>query len=176
MYICPVISAADAQDIFETKKRLNPFSFFRRAQFKKTELFHVPLFLFEILVQAEEKKSNTVISCDAIMGETAIFQGEDHRHSEQAQGTVCEPVLEQEQAKELARKYGHALILNQAMGYGRKASLQDVNFVEMIFYPYWIGYFKKGGRYDFRIIDSMTGQLQGPKFRRLFLQALRQLT
>ncbi len=176
MYICPVISAAQARKIFTEHKRRNPLSFFRRAEFKKAELFHVPLHLFEILIQAEVKSWTTVICCDAILGETAIFQGQDHQHSEHAQGTVCTAILSPEQVTERVRRYGRVLILDQSLGYGRKASLQDVSFVETVFYPYWIGYFERKGRYDFRVADGITGQLQGPKLRRLFLQALSQLS
>jgi hypothetical protein len=176
MYIRPVITTAQARSIFTRKKWRNPLSFFRRARFKRAELFYVPLHLFEILIQAEKKSWSMVICCDAIMGETAIFQGQDHQHSEQAQGTVCKPTLTSEQVEEQVRKYGRALILDQAMGYGKKGSLQDVKFVETIFYPYWVGYFEKSGRYNFRVADGITGQLQGPKLRHLFLQALRQLS
>ena len=176
MYICPDISEAEAHTIFMIKKRRNPISFFRRAKLKRVELFYVPLYLFEILIQSEKGVNCTVICCDAILGETAIFKGQDHQHSEQALGKVFRPELDPEQVEEKVRKYGHDLILDQTMGYGRKGSLQDVNFTETVFYPFWVGYFEKRGCYDFRITDGITGQLQGPKMRLLFLQFLRQLS
>jgi len=52
---------------------------------------------------------------------------------------------------------------------------KEISEGKKIYYPFWIGYFKKKKGYDFKALDAVSGEIQGIKMRRVFIKALRSL-
>jgi hypothetical protein len=44
-----------------------------------------------------------------------------------------------------------------------------------IYYPFWVGYFKKKKGYDFKALDAVSGEIQGVRMRRVFMRVFREL-
>jgi hypothetical protein len=43
---------------------------------------------------------------------------------------------------------------------------------DRFYYPYWIGYFKRAGSYDFDVLDAVNGERQGVRLKPVFIDAL----
>jgi hypothetical protein len=53
--------------------------------------------------------------------------------------------------------------------------VKEIIDMKKIFYPFWIGYFNRKDIFDFKAVDAVSGQAQGIKMRKIFLQAFRQM-
>jgi hypothetical protein len=54
-------------------------------------------------------------------------------------------------------------------------SAEEISEGRKVLYPFWVAYFKKKKGYDFKAIDAVSGEIQGIRMRRLFMNALRKL-
>jgi len=67
------------------------------------------------------------------------------------------------------------MLLEHGLRNKTASTVDAISPAERILYPFWVGYFKKGGSYDFTALDAVSGELQGVRMRKVFLRAFRQL-
>ena len=170
--IAPKISEKRAEILLTEKKRF----FSKRISVRKLEVVHLPHYIFTVDLSTKQGPRTVTISVDAILGSFALFDHADINYQKETPPELFEFTLTEEEAQEAALfEYRRVLL-----GYGLKrhdpVSVKTVVDCRRIYYPYWLGYFMKRGRYDFTAIDALSGQKQGVKMRKVFLLAFTQKT
>ncbi len=171
MYVRPLIAQEQAQVLLAKPPR--PLA--RKRKIVKAELFYLPCYLFNAKVDKRDGSSNSGQICvDAIKGSFAFFLGVEF------DGLPIEPyrtsgfLLSVDSARQLGLDGYRRHLLLQSLKRREQASLHSFQFDKEIYYPYWIGYFRRKSRLDFEVVDALSGQRQGVKMREVFIAALLQ--
>lgn len=175
MYITPGISKENAQNIFSQQK-----SFFSKRLGKKkpvpskrVELIYLPFYLFQVKSSSEETKQEVKVCLDGLLGDNLFFFKEKMAYKDKVEHPVCPFVLSPVQAQQKAVDKYKWLQLEHKLRIKQKFEMGQISEGQRIFYPFWVGYFQKGKDYDFKIMDAVSGEVQGVRMRKVFLKALR---
>ena len=49
----------------------------------------------------------------------------------------------------------------------------EISGCQKVLYPFWVGYFQKGNKYDFKAVDAVSGEMMGVTMRKVILKAFR---
>jgi len=174
MYLAPKINAASAQNLIRQKKSL----FFKKvklekAPLKRIELIYLPFFIFEACLEKKAGDFSLLISVDALEGSPAFFKTELNTSAELPPNPVCEFIISSAVAEQVARDFCRGYILEQGLRLKNQAQLKHIQLVQKLFYPFWVGYFQKGNKYDFKALDAIAGVVEGIRMRKVFLKAFR---
>ena len=176
MIVAPKISEEDARQIFS---RSQSFFFIKSLKKpyppKKTELLYLPFYLFDILLQEDDVEKKVTVSVDGLLGNTLFFLKNDLDYVSDMDGPRCPFLLTQPEAEKIALDKYKWLLLEHGLKKKVKFSVEEITEVRTIHYPFWVGYFKKKKAYDFKVLDGVSGEIQGVKMRRVFLRAFRTL-
>jgi hypothetical protein len=112
---------------------------------------------------------------DGLLGDNLFFIRENIAYSDCVDNPVCPFVLTQAAARRMARDKYKWLQLEHRFRMRQKFVFGEISESKMIFYPFWVGYYERGGAYDFRIMDGVSGEVQGVRMRKVFLTAVRHL-
>jgi hypothetical protein len=173
MYVTPEISEGGAEKILSQQKFFFPFRFRKKVILPgRIELIYLPFYLFEV----ENRCDGCVaVVLDGLLGDNLFFIREDMVYSDRIDKPVCPFVLPWSEARVMALDKYKWLRLEHRLRMGQKFVLGDIVGFKMIFYPFWVGYYRRGGGYDFRVMDGVSGEVQGMRMRKVFLKALRHL-
>ena len=178
MYITPGISKENAQNIFSQRKSFL-FKGFRKkkpAPPQRVELIYLPFYLFEVVSSSEERKQEAKVCLDGLLGDNLFFFRENMSYKDKVENPVCPLVLSPAEARQKAADKYKWLQLEHKLRIKQEFEINALSEGKQIFYPFWVGYFQKGGgRYDFKIMDAVSGEVQGVRMRKAFLKALRHL-
>jgi len=174
MILSPLISKGQAEEIFLNSRK----TFFRKIKKKdvchfRLELIHLPVYIFEANIKQQENLKTVEFSVDGLLGNVMFFAPIEQYFLDKTENKVIEFSLPLDEAEKLVVKHCKTLILQQGMRFHREASLLSVQFSKSIYYPFWIAYFKKGKKYDFKAFDGISGEIQGIRMRKVFLKAFR---
>jgi hypothetical protein len=177
MYITPGISKENAQNIFSQQKSFLSKRFGKKkpVPIKRVELIYLPFYLFEVVSRSEERKQEAKVSLDGLLGDNLFFFKENMAYKDKVEHPVCPFVLSLAQAQQKAVEKYKWLQLEHKLRIKQKFEIGEISEGKRIFYPFWVGYFQRGGGYDFKIMDAVSGEVQGVRMRKVFLKALRHL-
>ena len=138
---------------------------------KKTELVYLPYYVHKAVVRQGDAEYEVVACTDGIEGGFSFFNVEEMTSSDEAPEEVIDFVLSPEEAVRCCRDNLRWHLVRQGLRLKVKARVEEVRGTQRLYYPYWVAYFERGGRYDFRTADGVTGEVQGVRMRSLFLKA-----
>lgn len=185
MVVVPKISEQEATNIFSKKKRY----FFSRMRKKslsveRVELISLPFYLFDVAVIEERKgrykkgslRHNVMLSVDGLLGH-AVFHVKDNLDVDSGMKRIfCDFEISPADAGKIVLSEYKAFLLEHGLRMRSALHTEKISEGRKIFYPFWIGYFKKRGRYDFIALDAVSGEIQGIKMRKVFMKAFRLMT
>ncbi len=140
----------------------------------KMEMLYLPFYIFEITLEEKRKIRQVHFSADGIDGNVAPFSPETETYAEQTDCQTFDFVITKIEAKKRVCDFSRGLVLEHGLKFNRNASVKDIVFNEKIHFPFWIFYFKKRGRYDFKAMDAVSGEFTPLKMRQVFLKLFSQ--
>jgi len=176
MYVTPKISQGEAHDILSKKIRPLPLRIRKRpVSLKRIEVTYVPYYVFEIRTAGKEGTQRAAIAVDGLTGTAMLFAEDDLTFETEGDTVSCNAVLSRIEAERIATEEYRRLLMEQGLRNKRMPSAGKMTGGRIIFYPFWIGYVKKGQSYDFMAIDAVSGEPQGVRMRKVLLKAFRQM-
>jgi hypothetical protein len=183
MYVTPEISEEGAVNILSQQKFFSLYRFRKQIILpKRIELIYLPFYLFEIENQchqcsddAGKQKEKVSVVLDGLLGDNLFFIRENMTYSNRSDDPVCPFILSRSEARRMALDKYKWLQVEHRLRMKQKLVLGEIIGFKMIFYPFWVGYYQRRGAYDFRIMDGVSGEVQGVRMRKVFLKALRHL-
>jgi len=168
MFLKKVLSRHSAENILSGKSS-------KKNILKKVELVYLPYYLFKILLSTERRERKEVcISADGISGNFSFFTAEKIDFTEKPEGDSFDFVISRKEAEKKALEEYRWLLIKHSFTKSRLPRLETISETSLIYYPYWVGYYERGGRYDFRALDGISGEFGGIRMREVFLSAFRQ--
>jgi hypothetical protein len=138
---------------------------------KKAELLYLPYYVHKVLVRQGDAEHEVAACTDGIEGVFSFFNIGEIRLSDEACGEVIDFALSPEEAERCCRENLRWHLVRQGLRLKVKASVKTILRTERIWYPYWVGYFRRNNGYTFRVADGVTGEVQGVRMRSVFLKA-----
>jgi hypothetical protein len=183
MYVTPEISKERAENILSQQKFFSSFRFRKKVILpKRVEMIYLPFYLFEVESQCDgcsdgagKQKGKAAVVLDGLLGDNLFFIRENIAYSDRIDKPVCPFVLSRSDARRMALDKYKWLQLEHRLRMKQKLVSGEITGSKMIFYPFWVGYYQRRGAYDFRIMDGVSGEVQGVRMRKVFLKALRHL-
>lgn len=171
-FVNPFISGKKAEEIFLKKKGI----FSKKRKIEKKELVYIPYYLFRLIISLPEGNREIYAVSDGIEGGFSYWDGENVEFSLKAKGAFFNFTINLQQAKEKIKDEYRSGLLFYNLKKRKFAELREIKEIDKFYYPYWIIYFRKKNLYDFKIIDAISGEIQGIRMRRIFLSALKMNT
>lgn len=190
MFIEPKISQQQAENIFSTKKSsLSLISklFSRKSQIspERLEVVHLPFYLFEVLVEKEEtgqkntptSQQQVTLSVDGLLGHAVLYAENalDVEKDSKTPTPSCDFEFTSSEAAKIALDQYKGILLEHGLRTRSHPQAKEISEGRKIYYPFWVGYFKKKKGYDFKALDAVSGEIQGVRMRRVFIKALKSL-
>jgi hypothetical protein len=190
MFIRSKISQQQAENIFYTRKSSFPLVsklFLRKSQIspERLEVMYLPFYLFDVMVEKEIKgkkggispRQNVTLSVDGLLGH-AVLYAEDTLDVEKDLKTPapsCDFEISSSDAAKMALDQYKGILLEHGLRTRSHPRAEEISEGRKIYYPFWVGYFKKKKGYDFKALDAASGEIQGIRMRRVFIKALKSL-
>lgn len=175
-YVKEEISCQEARQILS-----RPTSFFTFLGRKKStppqniELIYLPFFLSRVNIEEGENRREATVCLDALTTEAFFFARNDLDYCPGTTHPVCPSRVTADKGQPVLENRCRWVFIEQRLKQKKALPRLEFSPVREIFYPFWLGYLKKRGGYDFKAIDALSGQEMGLKMRPLFLAALRAL-
>lgn len=173
-YVKEEISRQEARQILS-----RPTSFFTFLGRKKCvppqniELIYLPFFLSRVNIEEGEKRREATVCLDGLTAEAFFFARDNLEYRPGPTHPVCPSRVTADKGQPVLENRCRWVLIEQRLKQRKAVPRLEFSPVREIFYPFWLGYFKKRGGYDFKAIDALSGQEMGLKMRPLFLAALR---
>lgn len=150
---------------------------------KRVEVIYLPFHLFDVLVKRENKTQKSGppstqkvrLSVDGLLGHSVLYAEEGLDLEDNRNFPVLNFVISQSDAEKTALREYKGVLLEHGLRTRSFPQADKILGSQKIYYPFWIGYFKKGRGYDFKALDAVSGEIQGIKMRKVFLQAFRNM-
>jgi len=168
--IASEITGEEAARLLTSQKRFS----IRRKSLQKLELVHLPYYVFTVELSSRRGIRTATISVDGIQGSFALFDQQKMAYHKEAALEGFDFVLSEAEAQAVALSEYRRMLLGYELKRRDPVLIKRVVDCLRLYYPYWIGYFLKRGRYDFAAIDALSGQKQGVKLRKVLLMAFKQ--
>ena len=190
MFVNPTVSRKQAVKIFSTKKSSVSLTFrmFARKDlpsFERIEIVYLPFYLFEVIVEraVERKKKedlhrqDVTLSVDGLLGHAVLFavRALEIEEDPEKPAPTCDFALSSSEAAKVALDQYKGILLEHGLRTRSHSRAKEISEGRKIYYPFWIGYFKKKKGYDFKALDAVSGEVQGIRMRRVFMKALKSL-
>ena len=135
----------------------------------KSEKMFLPYYQFDCSIKMNNKTDIIPIAIDSFYGECAIVNSSTC--TQNINDKICNCAINVKEAETIVKRFIIYEILYMKSK-GLEIPIIEISYVKTFLYPYWIGYYKKGINYDIEIIDGYTGQKQGPKMKKVFINYL----
>jgi hypothetical protein len=169
MKLClPEVDRDQAQKLLARRPLLQPF---RRLPPDRIELLHFPYYRFALQVEDRSGRREVGAGADGILGTPVLMQNLKLRWREEDFRPEFSFALSRDQARARVEEE-YRWILYRARMRRYRCRLLSIDAGQDFYYPYWIGYFRVQGKWDFDILDAVTGRLLGGPLRKAFLHAL----
>lgn len=174
MYLASRIDEESAREILVQKQSL----LFKKmktekAPLKKIEMLYLPFYLFLIKMDQEGDIFEIMLSVDALDGNPAFFKTQLIAAETMPTTIVSRCSIQPEAAEKIASDYCRGYFLERGLKVKHHAVLKTMRMIDKIYFPFWVGYFLKGKRYDFKVMDAVSGTIEGIRMRKVFLKAFR---
>ncbi len=132
----------------------------------RTELLFLPVYIFTIRISDTKGKINTeMVSVDGIRGEFAAYKGTmDTLRCGDEENQATFRITESEARKTAGSEYGR-LVFRHNLRHPDKLRIEECSDGRRIYYPYWIGYFRRRRGFDFVAVDAVGGAVQGARMK-----------
>jgi hypothetical protein len=167
-FYTPSKSAELARERMSVRSRLPPF---RRRVLEKLELLGLPHYLFQVEVAAANETKTVAVAVEAVDGTVAVLEG-GAAFSEESKVTPLPAVLTLEEARDRVRTEFRWNLIAQAIKRKKHFQIKKVEGGELFYYPYWAGYYRRRGKWEFELMDAGSGMVQSSTVRRAVLKAL----
>jgi hypothetical protein len=121
-------------------------------------------------------KQKVMLSVDGLLGHTVFYVKDDLEIGSETGSATCSFELSPAEAERFVLSEYRAFLLEHGLRTRSAPQAEKISEGRRIFYPFWIGYFKRRGRYDFMVLDAVSGEIQGIKMRKVFMKAFRLMT
>ena len=176
MFIEPKISQQQAENIFSTKKSSlsmisKLFSWKSQIFPERLEVVYLPFYLFDVLVE----KESVTLSVDGLLGHAVLYTKDvlDVENDPKTPIPTCDFEISSSDAAKMALDQYKGILLEHGLRTRSHHHVEEISEGRKIYYPFWIGYFKKKKGYDFKALDAVSGEIQGIRMRRVFIKALK---
>lgn len=156
-----------------------------RAAPEKLEVVFLPFYLFDVLVEKQIKgksagdttNQNVILSVDGLLGHAVLFAEDALVVDKNAETSspACEFAISSSDAADTALDQYRGILLEHGLRTRSHPHAKEISEARKIYYPFWVGYFKKKKGYDFRALDAISGEIQGVRMRRVFMRAFREI-
>jgi hypothetical protein len=171
MFVIPKIDKSQA--LIELSKKPRPLT--RKRKIIKVELLYVPCYIFTVqIVTNKGNQSSEQVCIDGVQGLFAFFKGAEFEKSAHSSARTYDFKISQSKAESFALEQYKRQLLKHSLKKKVQATVDSIQFDKKIYYPYWIGYFRRKRALDFDVIDGISGVKQGAKMKPLFMTLLLQ--
>lgn len=190
MFVQTKISRQQAENIFSSKKSSFPLisKLFSRKNLifpERIEVVYLPFYLYDVLVEKEKKgqkntqkgRQTVTLSVDGLLGHAVLYAGDslDVEKDPKTPAPACDFAISSSDAATTALEQYKGILLEHGLRTRSHPHAEEISEGKKIYYPFWVGYYKKKKGYDFKALDAVSGEIQGIKMRRIFIKALRKL-
>ena len=151
----------------------------------RMEVVYLPFYLFDVQVEKENKgkqenfssKQTVILSVDGLLGH-AVLYAENALDIEKEPKTPmpsCDFEISSSDAAKMALDQYKGILLEHGLRTRSHHQAEEISKGRKIYYPFWVGYYKKKKGYDFKALDAVSGEVQGVRMRRVFVRALKNL-
>lgn len=167
-YISPILSERSALMALSKPPGLLK----KKRRIDKVELFYLPSYIIDVLVFTDNEEKRQSLCVDAVGGEFAFI--EDVKTSRTPDGTIrtCPFMLPQKKVEQRALEVYRHHLLHRGLMLRYKFEIRGIESTRPIYYPFWIGYYKRKDQIDFEAVDAVGGERQGAALRSVFMKAL----
>lgn len=151
----------------------------------RMEVVYLPFYLFDVLVEKEKKgkqenfssKQTVILSVDGLLGHAVLYAENalDVEKDPQSPVSTCDFVISSSDAAKTALDQYKGILLEHGLRTRNHHQAEEISKGRKIYYPFWVGYYKKKKGYDFIALDAVSGEVQGVRMRRVFVRALKNL-
>jgi len=166
--ITPNIPAEPAVEILQSPPGLLK----RKRQLDKIELFYLPSYIVDIQVTSAKTTTRQSFCIDAVLGSFAFFEASTATSSLMTDFRTCPFFLNENYVREKAIDEYRRHLLRTSLKMRFDFQIDKIVAIRKIYYPFWIGYFKRKGKINFDVIDAVGGEHQGSAMRPVFIKAL----
>jgi hypothetical protein len=142
---------------------------------KKLELLYLPYYVHKVSISQGGEEYEMVVCTDGICSGFSHFNSAEMTFTDKASGVVALFMVSDERARRSCLENLRWHLVRQGLRLKVKAQVEEIRDTRRIYYPYWVGYFKRTSGYDFRAADAVTGEIQGVQMRSVFLTAFSQI-
>ncbi len=162
-----------ALQFFERRRFGNLYGLLRRRsaftpdgkRLPYAELVWMPFYRIDFQVTSRRGPGAVSVSVEAYSGSFAVFQMQDNLVEGEPEGDSFPP----EMTEEAAIKTGRRELLRTIMrrrSQQEKPVIEDTLAVDVFYYPFWIYYFQRRGKYiDIKLQDALNGESGGNRNR-----------
>jgi hypothetical protein len=188
MFVQPKISKQQAGDIFAARKSIRDFpsKWMGRGEPSipnRMELIYIPYYLFDVLVKRGREagkggspgSQKVRLSVDGLLGHAVLFAEESLDVEDRQNLQAHEFSISLSEAEKIVLEEYRGILLEHGLRTRSLSQVEKILGSREIYYPFWIGYFKKGKGYDFKALDAVSGEVQGIRMRKIFLHAFRHM-
>jgi hypothetical protein len=168
LYVPARLAVTAAQNLLAKPNR--PLA--RTREMIRIELFYLPFFLFNATFKSSSNSRTDLIAIDGIHGDVVFLKSLDLQSGTVAARESAAPALSWEQAEEYGRTGLRRQLFHRGWKMWRPHLLTDLIPDRLVYYPYYLGYFKKKGAIDFDAIDAVSGRHQGVRVKSIFIETL----
>jgi hypothetical protein len=174
--VVPSITREQAIDLFSSRTS----SFFSKLSRQpaapiRTELLYIPYYRFVLELSGATEEPLARIAIDGLLGEGVFFMTGSLELEPFGDERRCDFALSPATAREIASDQYKRLLLEHGLRNKSKTTVSSISEAELLLFPFWIAYTRKGDSYDFKALDAVSGEAQGIRMRKVFLTAFRQL-
>ncbi len=174
------VSMDDAMRFFKRRRPANlygliphkgPIATSRGKGLPLIERIWLSYYLVDLELRSLGKLGRATVSVEGFSGAFAVFQ----MHDDMVDGPPPDseyfpPKIARKEAVRTARQELVRAILRRR-GQQDKPFIENTLAVNLLYYPYWVYYFKKAGKLSIRVQDALTAEKAGNRTRAGILQA-----
>jgi hypothetical protein len=164
----PEVDLTQAQKRLARRPLLQPW---RRILPLRLELVHFPYYRFALQVEDRAGQRQVAAGADGILGTLVLMENLNLRWKEAEFLPEFGFALSREEARAKVEEE-YRWILHRARMRRFRCRLLAIDEGEIFYYPYWVGYFSLAEKWDFDLLDAVTGHPLGGPLRKAFLHAL----
>jgi len=143
---------------------------FLKTRIQKIELGYLPHYLFRVELSGKKGPERVEAAVDAVLGHFAIWQSEKAELVPAGDQTFDIPFrLGVEAAEARLREQYRWVLIARGLRRKRTIALSSILYLRRFYYPFWIGYYRARGKWNFEALDALAGMRQGGKVKDAFI-------
>ena len=173
LFVYPLLTEEEAKSWFINSSSRSFLSRigYKRKQWIRFELVYLPYFVFTYGVHRENENREVTVAVDGLCGTFTYFDLSGSYEEDGKKKTLFAPKISMPEAEKLASQEYQMNLLQTRIQGQRVGTTRKLLRCQLVYYPYWVGYFKRKGVFDFQTLDGVNGRSQGIRMRKVFLAA-----